>query len=205
MHARMLIPMLLAASLASGCFGGGGEDAADAPTTPTPAGGADASAMDVTSAAFEDQGAIPTRHTCDGEGTSPPLSVTGVPANASSLAMSVLDPDAPVPEAPALTVVHWLIWNLNATGGTLMLAEGEVPEGAVQGANTGGENAWMGPCPPPASNPHRYVFTVYALIAPLDLQEGADRDAFEAALEGHVLAQATLTGTYGREAPALRR
>lgn len=58
-----------------------------------------------------------------------------------------------------------------------------------------------GPCPPQGSPPHRYVFTLHALDAPLDLPEGSSRQELEDAIDGRVLATTTLTGLYARAIP----
>lgn len=194
MRTLLVLAVLAATAAMAGCTA----DESGEPTDETPP--AEAGPLEVTGP-FDDQGDIPVAYTCDGEERSPPLRIANLPNGTVSVALRVLDPDAPVPEAPALTIVHWLVWNVTPEEGAVEFPEGGIPEGARQGANTGGDPAYMGPCPPAASNAHRYIFTAYALDAPLDLEEGAGRDEFEAALEGHVLAEGTLTGRYQR-APA---
>jgi len=143
--------------------------------------------MQVTSAAFEHEGAIPTRFTCDGENISPELTITGIPTGAQTLAIVMDDPDA-----PSGTFVHWVEYDIPPTD--------TIPEGAAPGTigrNSTGGTGYLGPCPP--SGPaHRYFFTVYALDVTLDLPEGADKAALLAAIEGQILDEAVLMGTYGR-------
>lgn len=161
-----------------------------------------AAAWVVASPAFDAGAPIPREHTCDGANTSPPLAFADAPANATHLALIAYDSDAPVPEAPTRNITHWLLWNAPLANGSAAFDAGEAPEGAVQGANERGEPRYMGPCPPPLSNAHRYVFWAFALDAPLGLAENATRAELEHALRGHVLASGTLVGTYRRALPA---
>jgi hypothetical protein len=143
----------------------------------------------LTSGAFEDGGEIPSRHTCEGQNVSPPLSFAGVPEGARSLALTVDDPDAPVG-----TFAHWLAWNIDpATGG---LGEGQAAP--REGRNGFGTVGYAGPCPPPGHGRHRYFFRLHALDAELDLEPGADRERLDRALDGHVLETAELVGGYQR-------
>ena len=65
--------------------------------------------LSLTSPAFTDRGELPARYSCEVKGreVSPPLSWSGVPAAAKSLALIVDDPDVPDPKAPQRTWVHW--------------------------------------------------------------------------------------------------
>ncbi len=145
----------------------------------------------VSSQAFANRGAIPSRFTCSGADVSPQLSWTGVPGSAQSVAVTVIDPDA-----PGRPFVHWLIFNLPA--GTSDLPEGaSATGGAVQGRNDFGSNSYRGPCPPPGS-PHHYHFTVYALDGKVSLPNGASEPSFRDAIKGHVLASGELVGTFKR-------
>lgn len=143
----------------------------------------------LTSTAFEDGGTIPTRHTCEGEDLSPPLSWERVPEGAASLALVVEDPDA-----PSGTFTHWAAWDLDP-------AAGIQPEGLgapTEGRNDFSSDGWRGPCPPRGHGPHRYVFRLYALDCRLGLGPGADAASLQEALGGHVLASARLTGIFER-------
>lgn len=161
----------------------------------------DASSFRVESPDFADGGPMPRAYSCDANSqrqVSPPLNVTGFPANAVSLALILQDPDVPVPEAPTRTLTHWLVWNITTANGTVRFLQDAVPPGAVQGANDFGQG-YLGPCPPPGSSAHHYNFTAYALDARIELPAGSDRAALEAAMQGHVLATARLIGTYVRQ------
>lgn len=156
-------------------------------------------ALEITSAAFAAHGAIPKKHTCDGEDLSPALSWTGVPAGAKSLAVIMDDPDA-----PAGTWVHWVLYDLPA--GTTGLPAGlpkkeRLDDGASQGACWGvgsfSRVGYYGPCPPPGS-PHRYFFKLYALDVALGLTPRATKSDVLEAMKGHVLAEAEIVGTYRR-------
>lgn len=160
------------------------------------------SSFKLVSSAFADGDSIPSRFTCDalpvgGTPHNPPLSITGIPEGTRSLALIVDDPDVPKALRPEGVFDHWVLFNMPAT--TTAIGEGEVP--GVQGANGSGVAAYAPPCPPPQYEPseHRYVFKFYALDAMLSLPAGAGKAQVEAAMEGHVLAQAQLIGTYKRK------
>jgi Raf kinase inhibitor-like YbhB/YbcL family protein len=149
----------------------------------------------LSSPAFTPGAAIPAKYTCQGEDLSPQLVWGGVPQGTASLALIVDDPDAPVG-----TWVHWVVYNLPAdsTG----LAEGasqanassfNLPAGSVQGKTSFGRADYGGPCPP--SGLHHYSFRLYALDGTL-ADAGLDKAALLKAIEGRVLAQVELIGTY---------
>lgn len=144
--------------------------------------------LKVTSSAFENSGMIPSKYTCDGIDVNPQLSIEGIPPKTKSLVLIMDDPDAPMG-----TWVHWVLWNIHIDG---EIEENNVPGGAVQGVNSGGEISYAGPCPP--SGVHRYFFKVYALDAGLDLDEGATKKEVENAMKGHILAKGELIGKYSR-------
>lgn len=145
----------------------------------------------VTSEAFEDGGAMPRRFTPEGSDVSPPLSWSAVPQRAAELALVCHDPDA-----PSGPVVHWLVSGIapSAQG----VAEGSAPASSVVGTNTHGVRRWSGPQPPPGSGPHRYVFSVVAVAAPLGLSPASDVGDLLVALEGREVARGRLVGTYER-------
>lgn len=147
--------------------------------------------MQLTSPAFSHDEAIPAEFTCDGSDVSPQLDISGVPSNAKSLAIIVHDPDAPKEGG----WTHWTLWNIDPD--TESIDEDDVPEGAVEGLTDFDEPGYGGPCPP--SGTHHYNFTLYALDTELELDEEAGKAELEAAMEGHIIAEATLTGTYSRE------
>ena len=152
--------------------------------------------LSLTSSAFAAGQAIPKKYTCEGGDLSPPLAWSGVPANAKSLALIVDDPDAPDPKAPQRVWVHWVVYNLAPA--TTALAEGasgeNVPVGAVEGTNDWGRSGYGGPCPPIGR--HRYFFKLYALDAMLPAGKPLTKHELEAAMQGHIVAQAELMGTY---------
>ena len=152
--------------------------------------------LTLTSSGFKHQGSIPKHFTCDGENVSPPLAWTGLPPGTKSLALIVDDPDAPDPARPRMTWVHWVLYNLPPADGTL--AEGVLPA-ALPAGTLPGKNDWQatgygGPCPPIGR--HRYFHKLYALDAVLPDLRQPTKAALEAAMKGHVLAQAELVGTY---------
>ena len=144
--------------------------------------------IDVTSSAFQEGGSIPSRFTCDGSDTSPPLQISGVPPETKSLVLIVDDPDA-----PGGLFTHWLLWNIPPK--TTSIPQGSSPIG-VQGTNDFGKAGYRGPCPPPGT--HRYSFKVFAIDRQLDLRSRAKRSEVEAAMRDHVTAQGELVGRYAR-------
>src|SRR6188508_369398 len=144
----------------------------------------------LSSPAFADGAAIPTRFTCDGEGISPELDWSGAPAATAALALTVIDPDA-------RGFVHWLVYDIPAaSAGSLAENVGTGAGAPPQGANGRGKAGYAGPCPP--SGTHHYVFTLYALDRALGLTGTPSYADIEAAIKGHVLATTVLTGTYKR-------
>ena len=161
------------------------------------------STLTLTSPAFEHNGKIPSKFTCDAKEpdrqVNPMLSISGVPAGAKSLALIMDDPDVPKALKPDGVFDHWTLFNLPA-GRETLIEEGKVPEGAVVGANGAGKSAYVGPCPPPQYEPseHRYFFRLYALDTMLDLPEGASKTDVLRTMQGHILAQTELIGKYRR-------
>jgi Raf kinase inhibitor-like YbhB/YbcL family protein len=144
----------------------------------------------LSSTAFEPGGAIPPQHTCDGEDSSPDLTWVGAPAVSQALALVLTDPDA-------RGFVHWIAYDLTGTpSGGLPTGVSTSPDAPPQGTNSFGRIGYGGSCPP--SGTHRYVFELHALDGPLGLTGAPRLDALERAMSGHVLASATLMGTYHR-------
>jgi len=144
------------------------------------------------SPAFEDGGRIPERFGYTEANVNPPLTISGVPEDAESLALIADDPDAMEPAGKVWD--HWLVWNVPADVGELPenWSPGEV--GATEGQNDYGEHGYGGPNPP--DREHTYEFRLYALDTTLDLSAAADKEALRDAMTGHVLADALLEGTY---------
>lgn len=145
--------------------------------------------MTISSPAFADNQAIPKQYTCDGEGINPSLRFSSVPGEAKSLALLLEDPDAPLG-----TWIHWLMWNIPAT--TTEISGNSVPQGAVQGQGSSGQNVYGAPCPP--AGIHHYIFTVYALDSELALPSYSTVENLRAAMQGYIVAQAQIIGVYGR-------
>jgi hypothetical protein len=167
--------------------------------SPTPGKEQKNTKLTVESAAFEAGKAIPKKHAYKGEGenTSPPLSWSGAPQGTKSFALICDDPDAPSPRNPRENPwVHWVIFNIPADRTTL--DEGSAGDG-VEGKNDFKEHGWGGPMPPPGSGTHRYFFKVYALDTKLALGKDATKAELLKAMEGHILGQGELHGTYVRE------
>lgn len=143
--------------------------------------------LKLTSPAFVDAAKLPKEFTCDSAGISPALEISGAAAEAKSLALTLIDPDA-----PGGMFTHWLIWNIDPAA--TRIEQGNVPAGALQGSNDFGKLGFGPPCPPNGS--HRYIFTLYALDAKLDLSPGADLQQLLAAITGRVISSAVLTALY---------
>jgi Raf kinase inhibitor-like YbhB/YbcL family protein len=148
----------------------------------------------ITSTAFTEGGPIPARFTCEGNDVSPALSWTGAPPGARSFVLIVDDPDAPDPQAPKTTWVHWVLYNLPPTCDGLPEAVSALPAGTLEGTNDWKRTGYGGPCPPIGR--HRYFHKLYALDATLPDLRQPRKPQVEAAMQGHVLAQAQLMGTY---------
>ncbi len=150
--------------------------------------------IQVSSAAFENDGLIPPQYTCDGADLSPPLSWNSVPEGTRSLALIADDPDAPMG-----TFVHWVLYDLPADARELQEDVPDaktLPNGAKQGTNGFGRIGYGGPCPP--SGTHRYFFKIYALDTPANLPPGQKKAQLLKAMEGHILAQGQIMGKYKR-------
>ena len=152
--------------------------------------------LQITSTTFAEGQPIPQKYTCQGSDISPPLAWTNGQVNTKSFALIMDDPDAPMG-----TWVHWVLYDLpaNTTGLPEDVAKTQViANGATQGMNTWPRPGYGGPCPPPGK-PHRYFFKLYALDTMLDLKPGLTKKDLLKAMEGHVLAEGQLMGTYQRK------
>ena len=152
----------------------------------------------ISSPAFQHNDDIPVLYTCDGDDISPQLNWNGIPNGCESLVLIVDDPDAPDPDAPRMTWVHWLLYNIPAN--TKGLAQGvrpnSLPLGTKEGLNDWKRTGYGGPCPPIGK--HRYFFKLYAMDCVLpDLKKPTKRH-LEADMQGHILEQVELIGTYKR-------
>ena len=162
------------------------------PSEPT----ASAVSMQIVSHAFSEGSSIPQTYTCDGVDVSPPLSWSGVPPETKGIALIVDDPDA-----PGRTWVHWVLYAIPP--GFTELSEGAAAVGEIafigakNGTNDFNRLGYGGPCPPRGA-PHRYFFKLYALDIELGLDAGVKKEELLGAMEGHILAEASLMGTYER-------
>ena len=129
---------------------------------------------------------IDARFTCDGDDVAPELVWRGVPAGTAELAFALEDPDA-----PGGTFTHWLVYGIDASAKGI--SAGPLREGENDFDSTG----YRGPCPPEGEE-HDYLFRVFALDAPIELEDGATREAFDDAVSPHVLAEARLVAPYRR-------
>lgn len=160
-----------------------------------------AHALTLSSSAFPHEQPIPAAHSCDDANGSPPLAWSDVPEKTKSFALLVEDPDA-----PGGTFAHWLLYEIAGDARELPASVPVVERGAggmKQGQNDFRRIGYGGPCPPPGAA-HRYLFHLYALDDVLGLAPGATRSDLLAAIRGHVLAEATLVGTFARD-PAAKK
>jgi phosphatidylethanolamine-binding protein (PEBP) family uncharacterized protein len=173
-----LLVVVAATTMAAGC--GGDRLAGD----DLPQEGA---RLHLSTPAFIDGSRLPQRFTCDGAGEEPPMQAGTVPPSTSELVLVVSDPDA-----PGGTYVHVTRYGLGPRG------DGTVDHGGREGSNSAGKDGWTPPCPPKDDDPHRYVWSVYALRDVTGLPAGADPGEVVAALDDGVLAHGTITAVYGR-------
>jgi Raf kinase inhibitor-like YbhB/YbcL family protein len=150
--------------------------------------------LKLSSSSFEADGDIPAKYSCDGGNVSPALAWTDPPAATQSFAVIMDDPDV-----PAKTVVHWLIYDI--PGGTRSLPEGvptkkKLADGSEQGQNIRKKTGYTGPCPEKGGPAHHYFFKLYALDAKTGLKPNAKKEELEAAMKGHILAQAQVIGRF---------
>ena len=161
-------------------------------TTTTASEGEIEMTLKLTSMEFKHGGAIPAKYTCKGEDVSPPLAWETPPDGTQSFVLIMDDPDAPVG-----TWDHWLLYNLPADLRSLpeaISADPELTDGSRHGKNSWGRMDYGGPCPP--SGTHHYSFRLYALDTRLDLQPGAPKKQLLNLMQGHILAQGELMGTF---------
>lgn len=154
--------------------------------------------LNIKSPSFTHGGEISSRHSCDGKNLSPALEWSGVPEGAKSIALIVDDPDAPDPDAPKTTWVHWVLYNIPPDSkGLRESAESRgLPPGTLQGINDWHRAGYGGPCPPIGR--HRYFFKLYALDVLLADLANPAKPALEKAMRGHVICHAELIGLYQR-------
>ncbi|WP_455201062.1 YbhB/YbcL family Raf kinase inhibitor-like protein [Kaarinaea lacus] len=152
--------------------------------------------MKSTSTAFQDSTEIPVMYTCEGDDISPPLTWRDVPENTQSLVLIVDDPDAPDPEAPKMTWVHWVLYNIPPDTSELpqAISSDGLPSGTLEGVNDWRRTGYGGPCPPIGS--HRYFFKLYALDILLPDLKHPTKAQVEELMQGHIIEETALIGTY---------
>jgi len=160
----------------------------------------DMMALTLSSKAFSNEGTIPSKYTCEGEDIAPPLDWGGAPENTRSLVLIIDDPDAPDPKAPTMNWVHWVLYNIppNSTGLPEGATSQDLPTGTQEGKNDWAQTWYGGPCPPIGQ--HRYFHKLYALDCILKGMNKPDKAEVEAAMQGHIIAQTELMGTYIKSA-----
>lgn len=159
----------------------------------------------LSSPAFENDGIMPSKYTCDGDPTlSPPLSITGIPAGTKSLVLIMDDPDIPQVAKDARGTEafdHWVLYNLPPVTTELPASDNGNVGAGEHGLNSTGKTAYTGPCPPPQYEPreHRYVFTVYALSDVLHFSEFPTKEQVLSTLKPYLISKATLIGRYAKK------
>lgn len=150
-------------------------------------------ALQLTSPAFTSGDDIPPKYTADGQNTSPPLLISGIPEGTMTLALNVDDPDAATdPNGPGKVFDHWVVFNIPR--GAHQFEENGLPDAAIQGRNGYGKSEYAGPNPP--TGRHRYFFRLYALSTALNLDEAATKEDVLDAADPVILETAELMGTY---------
>lgn len=150
--------------------------------------------MEIKSSAFENNGMIPSKYTCDGSDISPQLTWSGVPEGAKSLALISDDPDAPMG-----TWVHWVAYNIPPNINELkegFPTDKKLSDGTLQGITDFKRIGYGGPCPP--SGTHRYYFKLYALNKKVNLDAGATKKQLLDVIKDSVIAECQLVGKYKR-------
>lgn len=152
--------------------------------------------LELKSDAFLNGQSIPAKYSCTGRNISPALTWGDPPAGTQSFALIVEDPDAPMG-----TWTHWVLFNIPAAARSLeedLPVKGKnVDASAIYfGKNSSGDIAYAGPCPPGGT--HRYYFRIYALDTMIGLLPGAKKEDLLREMEGHILAQGELMGTFSK-------
>ncbi len=179
-------------SIATGSSGGYTSVAVRAPNTAT------STALTVSSTAFTNGGTIPSaeaQNGCGGTNISPDLSWSGAPASTQTFVITEFDPDAPTGSG----FWHWVLYNIPATTTSIALGAGTNPPAGTSGINDYGALGYGGPCPPVGDGAHHYRITVSALDTTLSGMPTYATGAYVLFnMGGHVIAQGTYNGLYGR-------
>lgn len=143
---------------------------------------------------FSHVGEMAKQYTCQGEDISPHLKWDHAPDGTKSFALIVDDPDAPDPEAPQMTWVHWVLYNIPANCSELVEDIQKLPEGTNIGINDWKKAAYGGPCPPIGR--HRYYHKLYAVDIILPQIDNPTKEAVLGMIKDHILAETVIMGTY---------
>ena len=143
--------------------------------------------LKITSVAFTNNGLIPATYTCDGKNINPPLDISHIPKLAKSLAIIVVDNDAPI-----RPWVHWVVWNIPITH---HIKENRV--NGIEGLNDFQTYQYGGPCP--AMGNHHYHFKVYALNEILDLPKHTNKHQLEKAMSNCIIGFGEIVASYERK------
>jgi len=152
------------------------------------------SEMELISSAFQQRGAIPKKHTGEGEDVSPSLSWSDTPEGTRSFALFCHDPDAPLVTPGAYGFVHWVFYNIPAS--VTQLAEDE--KNYTSGINSFGRDGYGGPMPPEGHGLHHYFFWILALDTESNLDPGLSMEELLKKIEPNVIGMNRLVGTYSR-------
>ena len=152
--------------------------------------------LQLTSDAFANGQSIPAKYSCIGKNISPAFAWSEPPAGTQSLALIMDDPDA-----PGATWVHWVLYNIKPDMRSLqedlpVTGKNVDPSAIYVGKNSSGSISYQGPCPPGGT--HRYFFKLYAIDIQISLLPGATKEQILKEMEGHILAQAELVGTFSK-------
>jgi Raf kinase inhibitor-like YbhB/YbcL family protein len=149
--------------------------------------------LTITSPDFDAGGAMPPVHSAEGGNQPPQLAWRGVPDDAQELVLMVHDPDAPLLDGFTHWAVHGITPQLDGVKDGLF----EAPDVTVD-RNSMGEDAYMGPAPPPGHGPHHYFFHLYALDTSLPRGHAMSRAELLEHMDGHIIEQARVVGTFER-------
>jgi len=142
------------------------------------------------SEAFDNGEVIPRKYGYKNGNQSPPLRISGIPENTSSLVLIMDDPDAV--GVVGKVWVHWVLWNIDPS--TLELKENSIPLDCLEGETDFGEIGYGGPAPP--DKEHTYIFKLFALDQKLDANKGSTKKQIEEAMKNHIVAETKLKGRY---------
>lgn len=139
---------------------------------------------------FQEGQEIPKKHGYKNDNISPALTIEHIPPQTKSLVLIMDDPDAM--GAVGKLWVHWTIWNIDPKES--QIKEDTIPKDAIEGTTDFGQIGYGGPAPP--DKRHTYVFKLYALNSRLELERGATKKQLEEAMQNHIIAQTSLSGTF---------